>query len=202
MADLGNSTLRLSATARRWYKHEIVEIMMILDEFARKAPMSEGHNASKQIVGAYVALIEIALRVICTALNGMTVANYTEEIVAAKAKVLQTIALSSETFQLTVGLARNAEQHLRTYGRGGGGLQPNPQEPKRQRVGNERPDNKVSGNVVAALKSKDGKPLCLGFINNRCTRKEGTCRFAHEALPEGLNQDVLDWIQNQKGRKT
>ena len=203
MADLGHSTLQMSATARRWYKHEIVDIMVILDEYARMAQMSEGSNASKHIVGAYVSLIEIALRVVGTALNGMTIATYKEGIAAAKAGVLRTIALSSETFQLTVGIARTAEYHARLPSRGGGGNANQQGEPKRQRVGADRADaNKVPAHVVAALKNKDGKALCLGFLNDKCTRKAGTCRFVHEAVPDGLAQDVVDWISGQEGKKT
>ena len=203
MADLGNSTLQMSATARRWYRYEIVEILVILDEYARKAQMTEGANAPKQIVGAYVALVEIALRVVCTALNSMSMETYKADIVAARTRVRRTIALNSETFQLTVGVARTAEYHSRYQGRGGGGGNAAHQgDAKKQRVGGERPGNKVPGNVVAALKNKDGRSLCLGFLSDKCTRKEGTCRFVHEPLPDGVAQEVLDWISQQDGKKT
>ena len=209
MADLGNSTLQMSTTARRWYKHEIVEIMVILDEYVRKAQMTEGSGASKLIVGAYVSLVEIALRVVCTALNGMTQDTYKGGIAEAKTQVLRTIALSSETFQLTVGVARTAEYHSRMNGRGGGGGGGNGgyggggggggQQPvaKKQRLANDRNENKVPAHVVAALKNKDGKALCLGFLGDKCTRKQGTCRFVHEAIPDGVSQEVLDWISKQ-----
>ena len=203
MAELGHSTLQMAATARRWYRHEIVDIMVILDEYARMAQMTEGSNASKSIVGAYVSLIEIALRVVGTALNGMATDTFKDGISAAKVQVLRTIALSSETFQLTVGIARTAEYHSRMPARGGGANNNNHQgEPKRPRVGGDRLDgNKVPANVVAALKNKDGKALCLGFLNNKCTRKAGTCRFIHEPTPEGLAQEVLDWISSQDAKK-
>ena len=51
-------------------------------------------------------------------------------------------------------------------------------------------ENKVPPHVVAALRNKEGKSLCLGFIKNKCTRKEGTCRFIHEKIPDGLEQEV------------
>ena len=208
MAELGNSTLQMSTTARRWYKPELVEIMVILDEYVRKAQMTEGSGASKLIVGAYVSLVEIALRVVCTALNGMSKESYKEDISAAKSRVMQTIALSSETFQLTVGIARTAEYHARMNGRGGGshgggggkggsGGNDGGHEAKRQRMGNDRNENKVPSNVVAALRNKEGKALCLGFINNNCTRKAGTCRFEHEAIPDGTAPEIREWINKQ-----
>ena len=124
MSSLCNSTLQMSAISRRWYKSDLVEIMVILDEYVRKAQMTEGEYASRSIVGAYVALIEIALRVVCTTLNSLDTESYKEGIIGAKARVLATIALNSETFSLTVGVARTAEYHQRINGRGrheGGG---------------------------------------------------------------------------------
>ena len=55
---------------------------------------------------------------------------------------------------------------------------------------------------MEALKNKDGKSLCLEFLSDKCTRNECTFRFIHEPLPDGVGQEVLDWISQQSSKKT
>ena len=213
IAEVSHTTMLMMGVFRRWYRPELIECMHLLDEFARKAVFTEGVMASRAVVGSYVSLLEIALRVICTGLNGLTPETFVKGMEPIKVLVRETIALHSETYALTIGVTRaeDFEKRLQSArgsgggGSGGGGHGSGGERPAKQPKGGAAVagSGNVPRNVVAALKNKDGKALCVGFLaGDSCTRKPGQCRFSHEPFPEGVAQDVKDWVALQTGGKS
>ena len=121
MSALGHTALMMISSFRRWYRSELTDLMHLIDECARKAAITEGLCASKSIVSAYVTMIEIALRAICSALDLVKEGTYDKTMAVCKIQVRQILSLHGEVFAYTVASARTEAMQARLQGGGGGG---------------------------------------------------------------------------------
>ena len=120
MPALGHTTLMMISSFRRWNRSELTDLMHRIDECARKAAITEELNATKSIVSAYVTMIEIALRAICSSLDMVSEGTYDETMAACKIQVRQILSLHGEVFAYTVAAARTEAMQSRLQGGGGG----------------------------------------------------------------------------------
>ena len=187
----------------RWYVASLVEIANVIDQEIRAMILIEGLDAPQGIVDAYVALIEGILGDVTNTLSTATKEGFEESMMKEIDKVKHALSPNSRLHRATVYQA-----HQKVFGeafarkRGGDRLQER-DEPRKKtpKVGSPANDT-VPSHVVEALKV-DGKSLCVGFVLARgCSRGKDKCRFAHAALPEGLDQKVLDWIKGQNKKRS
>ena len=204
MSQIINVCYNLAAIWGRWYKPQLLEIALILDQEIRAVTIVEGWDAPQAIVDSYVALLEGILGELANALSKVTLEGFNEVMMKEIDRVKTSLTPSSRLHRATVYQA-----HQKVFGeafgrkkRGGDRLQEREEHPKKKAHKVDGKVDQVPSHVVDALKV-DGKSLCVGFVLDRgCTRAKDKCRFIHAKLPDNLDQKVLDWIKGQNTKKS
>ena len=209
MGMIVNVTLFFTRTFGRWYRRELVDMAIFMDQFMRGAILIEGEYPAQCIVDGYVILLEAALAGLGRDLGDMTEHTYNVLIGAACTRFKKVVDMSSQQFAYSVICARRiaASVHQAPMR---GVRSPERGPPKRQdrggrqRGGQAENSNNNGGNgnpgripayVISALKDASGQTICGNFaIRNACRMQN--CRYRHAPVPSNLPNDVALWIKN------
>lgn len=207
-------TLYVARVFTRWYRFELVECAIFLDQFVRDAIEIEGSWAHQAIVNSYVVLIEGAFAELGRALAEMLPSTYPALIGAAVKKFRVVLDIASPEFAHSVGIARRIAASSLPPTRHSRGIENKPHRamernafPAVQRK-QDRPDKRarplldsphrplgrIPGWVLSTLKDSAGKTICgQHALRNGC-RTNG-CRYLHVPAPSNLPQAVTEWIR-------